>query len=111
MLFSMFSIHPVGKPLYEVDDMHGYEILRELIEEKFPFLTGDEIGNIFKNVIQCVNFQEHVRRLPFVRCEADMQTKILLEIAAFKILRKTCSRCFLHKMLFHVNCFLSYLSL
>ena len=109
MLFSMFSIHPVGKPLYEVDDMHGYEILRELIEEKFPFLTGDEIGNVFKNVIQCVNFQEHVRRLPFVRFET--YAKILLEWLLLKYCERLVAAVFLHKMLSHVNCFLSYLSL
>ena len=46
--------------------MRGYEVLHELIEQKFPFLNDDEIERVYKSVMECVNFKDHVSEF-FIR--------------------------------------------
>ena len=56
-----------------MDDIIAYEKLRELIQQKYPLLNKEEIARVYKSVIECVNFKEHVRRVlknrvePFIK--------------------------------------------
>lgn len=46
-----------------MDDIHGYEKLRELIEREFPYLDDDGIGKVYSSVLECMSFKDHVRKL------------------------------------------------
>lgn len=37
-------------------------MLRDLIEQQFPFLDKDKVGRLYNNVIECINFKDHVRK-------------------------------------------------
>lgn len=37
-------------------------MLRDLIERQFPFLDKDKVGRLYNNVIECINFKDHVRK-------------------------------------------------
>ena len=45
-----------------MDDIHGYEKLRELIEREFPYLDDDGIGKVYSSVLECMSFKDHVRK-------------------------------------------------
>ena len=61
----IFRIHQPDKPLFEMDDVHGYEKVRELIELEFPYLDDDGIGKVYSSVLECMNFKDHVRQFFF----------------------------------------------
>lgn len=44
-----------------MDDIIAYEKLREMIQQKYPLLNKEEIARVYKSVMGCVNFKEHVR--------------------------------------------------
>ena len=50
----------VQKPTYETANTRGYEGFHELTEKKFPFLNEDEIHRVYKSVMKCVKFKDHV---------------------------------------------------
>ena len=46
-----------------MDDVSGYEELRELIKREFPYLDNDDIRKIYSSVLECMNFKDHVRKI------------------------------------------------
>ena len=44
-----------------MDDLLGYEKLRVLVQQKYPFLDEKGVARVYKNVMECVNFKEYVR--------------------------------------------------
>ena len=48
-----------------MDDVHGYEKLRELIELEFPYLDDNGIGKVYSSVLECMNFKDHVSKFFF----------------------------------------------
>lgn len=58
---SIFRIHQTEKPIFEMDDILGYEKLRELVQQKYPLLDEEGVARVYKSVMECMNFKEYVR--------------------------------------------------
>lgn len=43
-----------------MDDILGYEKLRELVQQKYPLLDEEGVARVYKSVMECMNFKEYV---------------------------------------------------
>ena len=75
----IFRIHQEDKPLFEMDDVHGYEKLRELIELEFPYLDDDGIGKVYSSVLECMSFKDYVRKSFAKKADAIFRALIFVK--------------------------------